>query len=65
MIERTEHVRWRRAEGCASNACVEVGVLGEHYLIRDSKNPETEPLRFNRQEWMAFLAAARAGDFDF
>jgi len=65
MIERTEHVRWRRAKGCGSDACVEVAVTDDHYLIRDSKNPETEPLRFGRQEWIAFLAGARAGDFDF
>ena len=46
MIMPTEHLRWRRAKRCGSNTCVEVATDGEHYLIRDSKRPEIEPLRF-------------------
>jgi hypothetical protein len=65
MIMPTEHLRWRRARRCGSNTCVEVATDGEHFLIRDSKRPEIEPLRFTGAEWAAFLAGARAGDFDF
>lgn len=65
MIKATEHLQWRRAKRCGSNACVEVATDGEQYLIRDSKNPETAPLRFTGAEWSAFLAGARAGEFDF
>jgi hypothetical protein len=38
---------------------------GEQFLIRDSKRPEIAPLRFTEDEWVAFLAGVRAGDFDF
>jgi Domain of unknown function (DUF397) len=65
MTKPAEFLRWRRAKRCASNACVEVATDGEQFLIRDSKNPEIEPLRFTGAEWAAFLAGARAGDFDF
>jgi Domain of unknown function (DUF397) len=65
MTMPTEQSRWRRAKRCASNTCVEVAMDGEHYLIRDSKRPEIEPLRFTGAEWTAFLAGAREGDFDF
>ena len=65
MIKPSEHLQWRQAKRCGSNACVEVAKSGEHYLIRDSKRPEIEALRFTEAEWIAFLAGARAGDFDF
>lgn len=65
MTKPAEFLRWQRAKRCASNACVEVATDGEQFLIRDSKNPEIEPLRFTGAEWAAFLAGARAGDFDF
>jgi hypothetical protein len=65
MSMPAEHLRWRRAKRCGSNTCVEVATDGEQFLIRDSKRPEIEPLRFNAVEWAAFLAGARAGDFDF
>jgi len=65
MSMPVERLRWRRAERCGSNTCVEVARDGEHFLIRDSKRPEIEPLRFTPAEWAAFLAGARAGDFDF
>jgi hypothetical protein len=65
MIRPTERLRWRRARRCASNQCVEVATDGKHFFVRDSKRPEIEPLRFTEAEWVAFLAGARAGDFDF
>ncbi len=65
MTTPTEHLRWRRAKRCGSNTCVEVATDGEQFLIRDSKRPEIEPLRFTETEWAAFLAGARSGDFDF
>jgi hypothetical protein len=64
MTMPAEHLRWRRAKRCGSNTCVEVATDGEYFLIRDSKSPETAPLRFTGAEWAVFLAGARAGDFD-
>jgi hypothetical protein len=65
MINPTEHPQWQRARRCGTQACVEVAKDGEQYLIRDSKNPQNEPMRFTKAEWNAFLTGAREGDFDF
>lgn len=43
---------------------MEVAFDHEGTLIRDSKNPSGPVLKFSEQEWVAFLAAAKAGEFD-
>jgi hypothetical protein len=37
---------------------------GTKILIRDSKDPDGIPLTFTVEEWAAFLAGVRAGEFD-
>lgn len=32
--------------------------------VRDSKDPDGPVLRFSSAEWAAFVAGARAGEFD-
>ena len=64
-MERLEAVRWRRSSRCGSNACVEVGEMDAEILVRDSKDPEAAPLRFTRDEWAAFVAGVKAGEFGF
>lgn len=54
---------WRRASECDSNTCVEVAI-GDEVLVRDSKDPDRAVLRFDAGEWLAFLAGAKAGEFD-
>lgn len=53
-----------RSSFCGSGACVEVAHSGGDVLVRDSKHPGQPPLVFNREEWTAFLAGVRAGEFD-
>ncbi|MGX6604305.1 DUF397 domain-containing protein [Micromonosporaceae bacterium Da 78-11] len=65
MIEVTGQPQWRRAGRCGSGSCVEVAQVGDQFLVRDSKNPETRPMAFTREEWAAFVAGVREGDFDF
>lgn len=59
---------WIRSSFCEANACVEVGVadvkLPSFVYVRDSKDPGGPVLRFNADEWSAFLAGAKAGEFD-
>ncbi|MEV6536448.1 DUF397 domain-containing protein [Streptomyces sp. NPDC051639] len=45
------------------NDCVKVAELpyGAR-AVRDSKNPEREPLRFTASEWVAFRAGVIAGE---
>lgn len=65
MIKRTEEPRWRRSGHCAAGSCVEVAQVGDHFLIRDSKEPNGPRLTFTPAEWTAFVAGVKAGDFSF
>lgn len=57
--------KWLRSPLCESAACVEVALMSDGRVrIRDSKHPAQEPLLFDRDEWAAFLAGAKAGHFD-
>ena len=58
---------WRKSSysGSSGGNCVEIarnlpGVIA----VRDSKNPEGPALVFSPEEWRAFLAGARDGQFD-
>jgi hypothetical protein len=62
-MNSTEHPVWRRSRECANGNCVEIAVVRGEYLIRDSKNPEQEPLRFTEHELTTFAAAFAAGEF--
>jgi Domain of unknown function (DUF397) len=46
--------------------CVEAGTCacGGDVLVRDTKDREGPVLRFTPAEWAAFLAGAKAGEFD-
>lgn len=48
----------------ASSACVEVAVLEDGVIVRDSKDQTGPVLRFTAREWRAFLAGVRANEFD-
>jgi hypothetical protein len=58
---------WRKSSHSAGNGgeCVEVATLPDGgRAVRDSKDPDGPVLRFTAAEWQAFLAGARAGEFD-
>lgn len=56
---------WRKSSRCGTSNCVEIARDGNDYLIRDSKEPGTPPLRFTAEEFNAFLAGVENGEFDF
>jgi uncharacterized protein DUF397 len=58
------YARWFKSSASGGGACVEVALLGDEILMRDSKAPEADVLRFGRAEWEAFLAGIRGGEFD-
>ncbi|NUO58316.1 MAG: DUF397 domain-containing protein [Hamadaea sp.] len=64
MPDTPDSSLWRRARRCGDGACVEVAVLDDEVLVRDSKDPQGPVLRFSRAEWLAFLAGVREGEFD-
>ena len=59
--------RWVKSSASAANGnCVEVGIFGfvDGVMVRDSKDPDGPVLSFTREEWDAFLAGVRGGEFD-
>ncbi|GAA3345763.1 hypothetical protein GCM10020358_54030 [Amorphoplanes nipponensis] len=55
-------LRWIRR--CADHACVEVALYREAVLMRDSKDNDGPMLTFTLEQWTAFRAGVRAGEFD-
>lgn len=57
-------VQFRRSSFCADSTCVEVVVEQREVRVRDSKNTLQAPLVFTADEWSAFVAGVKAGEFD-
>ncbi|AEA22631.1 DUF397 domain-containing protein [Pseudonocardia benzenivorans] len=50
---------------CNYGDCVEIGRGPEGtMLVRDSKDRDQGALTFTREEWEAFVAGVKAGEFD-
>lgn len=56
-------MKWIKAEGCDGGTCVEVSFDGELVAVRNSQIPG-EIVWFTRDEWEAFLAGAKLGEFN-
>lgn len=55
---------WRKSTKSGNNGqCVEVADLGDHYALRDSKNPDGPVLLFTAFEWECFLDGVDKGEF--
>jgi Domain of unknown function (DUF397) len=58
---------WRKSSYSSGNGgqCVEVARnLPGAVVVRDSKDPDGPKLAFGPDEWLAFTAGMRAGEFD-
>jgi hypothetical protein len=55
---------WRRSQRCDAGNCVEVAAIGADIAMRDSKDPDGAILHFTKDEWTAFVAGVRAGEFE-
>jgi hypothetical protein len=58
---------WRKSSysGSDGGGCVEIAqVLDTAMAVRDSKNPDGPRLTFAPDIWRAFVAGAKAGQFD-
>ena len=65
MNHEFSDARWIRSRYCSTDGCVEVTHLpGGVVAIRDSKDVTKAPHVFDQQEWQAFIAGVRSGDFD-
>ncbi|MEU6859821.1 DUF397 domain-containing protein [Glycomyces sp. NPDC046736] len=63
-------VCWKISSRSSSNggSCVEAGPLADgsgRVAVRHSHHPEGSVIVYTRAEWVAFLAGARDGEFDF
>ena len=59
--------RWRTSSfsGGNGNSCVEVAFLGSGSVaVRDTKDRALAPHRYSAAEWAAFVAGAKASEFD-
>jgi hypothetical protein len=51
---------------CSFGGCVEVGRSPEgSVVVRDTKDRAQQALTFTDEEWVAFVAGVKAGEFDF
>lgn len=56
---------WNTSRFCNASACVQVAYLpGGMVALRDSKDTARPAHFFDREEWAAFVAGVKAGDFD-
>jgi Domain of unknown function (DUF397) len=57
---------WFTSSFSAAGACVEVAVLPDRagVAVRDSKDRSRPPHFYTRDEWHAFVAGVKAGEFD-
>lgn len=55
---------WRKSAHSTANGCVEVGLVEDQIVVRDSKDREGPVLTFTAHEWEAFLGGARDGEFE-
>jgi hypothetical protein len=56
---------YQKSSYSGAGACVEVCLLADGTIgLRDSKDVSKPPHRFTAQEWQAFVAGVRAGEFD-
>lgn len=59
-----ETLAWRKASFCEASSCVEVSVGTDAVFVRSTQEPHKVPLRFDHQEWEAFVRGVKAGEFD-
>ena len=62
--EAPEGPHWRTSSTCDGGACVGVARDGEFIIVGNAADPMTAVSRFTAQEWSAFLAGVKLGDFD-
>jgi predicted secreted Zn-dependent protease len=58
------HPLWSKSTFSESGNCVEVAVVAEAVLVRQSRDPSGPTLTFTKGEWAAFLAGVRNEEFD-
>jgi hypothetical protein len=55
---------WHTSRRCDSGQCLQVRTSGEAVLVRSSADPDDRYVTLSRDEWRAFVAGVKEGDFD-
>jgi uncharacterized protein DUF397 len=57
---------FKRASTCdnSGGSCLEVAMLGDTVITRDSKDPQGTVQAYTRSEWITFIDAVKGGEFD-
>ena len=55
---------WRKSSHSSDGACVEVAAVPGQIMVRDSKDSDGAFLTFTANEWSAFIAGVKDGEFD-
>jgi hypothetical protein len=66
-MEYIDGLSWRKSSYSGGNggACVEVAAHDGMILVRDTKDHGRGPVhRYTQDEWRAFAAGVRSGEFD-
>jgi Domain of unknown function (DUF397) len=58
------NAKWHKSARSGPSGCVEIAILEREVGLRDSKDREGPVLVFRFDEWNAFLAGVRDGEFD-
>lgn len=66
MDDVFSNAKWfKSSRSGAAGHCVQAAFLENRGVgVRDSKNPDGPALLFTEPEWDAFIAGAKAGEFD-
>lgn len=57
-------LEFKRSSFCSVGTCVEIALAEDGVAVRDSKSESGPVLNFTADEWGAFVAGVRAGEFD-
>ena len=55
---------WQRSSRCVSAGCLEARRVGDLVHLRNSRHPDHARVLCDLDEWRAFVAAVKAGEFD-
>ena len=64
-IATFEESDYKKSSACFYLNCVEVACKENVVAVRDNKNPRGTALLFDREEWSAFVAGVKNGEFDY
>ncbi len=63
-VDLTNAQWFKSSKSGGNDSCVEVAYVGGAIAVRDSKNPAGPALIYTPDEWTAFVAGVKDGEFD-